>query len=108
MEIWRQGANRKTGWSVIRSKKTLVVGMEGDQKLGTVVTLTLKTTNDPTQEGQYDHEVRLSFSDIAKLLEELSDNGIANYRDEILEGFSESVRSLNRLLNAASGVMVNS
>ncbi len=106
MEIWRQGANRRTGWTVIRSKKAAIFTVEREEKKPSVVDITLKTTSDPNQVGQYDHAVRLSFDDVAKILEELSEVTDPQIQLELAEKLENYVRPLNRLLLLASGVSI--
>jgi hypothetical protein len=108
LEILRQGSNRKSGWTLIRVKKPPVVSVEADSKGGARVTLTLKKTIDPERNGEYDHEVRLSLSDISAVIEALAGLGISKFSEEISGELSHSARSLNRLLAAASGIEVRS
>jgi hypothetical protein len=107
MEIWRQGANRKTGWSVIKSRKAPIFGFEEDSKKGSVLGITLKTTSDPSQVGEYDHLVRLTLGDIGLLLDELSEVRDPKIQAELAETLSDYVRPLHRLLNLASGVSLS-
>ena len=104
MEIWRQGANRKTGWSIIRSKKAAIFSIEEDSKAGCVVEIMLKSTSDPSQVGVYDHAVRLSFEDVGLLLTELSEHSDPKAQAVLAEKLADYVRPLHRLLNLASGV----
>ncbi|WEK32950.1 MAG: hypothetical protein P0Y58_12415 [Candidatus Pseudomonas phytovorans] len=104
MEIWRQGANRKTGWSIIRSKKAPIFSIEEGAKAGSVVEIVLKSTSDPSQVGVYDHAVRLSFEEVGLLLTELSEHSDPRAQAELAEKLSDYVRPLHRLLNLASGV----
>jgi hypothetical protein len=104
MEIWRQGSNRKAGWSIIRSKKEPIFTIEEDSKKGRVVEIMLKSTTDPGQVGQYDHAVRLSFENVGVLLEELSEISDTSTQAELADKLADYVRPLHRLLNLASGV----
>ncbi|WP_447789410.1 hypothetical protein [Pseudomonas farris] len=106
MEILRQGANRKSGWAVIKAKKPPVVSVESDPKTGARVTLNLKRTVDPDRNGEYDHEVRLSLSDVAAVIDALAGLGLSKFREEVSDQLSNSVRSLHRLAAAASGIQV--
>lgn len=106
MEILRQGANRKTGWALIRAKKPPLVSMELDPKKGTRVTLGLKRTSDPDRDGEYDHEVHLTLSDVAAVIDVLARLGLSKFGAEVSSELSGSVRSLHRLAAAASGIQV--
>lgn len=106
MEILRQGANRKSGWAVIRAKKPPVVSMESDPKKGTRVTLNLRRTSDPDRNGEYDHEVQLTLSDVAAVINALAGLGLSKFGEDVSSQLSSSVRSLHRLAAAASGIQV--
>lgn len=104
MEIKRQGTNRRTGWSVIKSKKDPVLAIEGDSKKNLALTMTLQATEDPTLTGQYDLQVRLSLKDIKSILAELSDYLEPELESVVGDELAGSVRQINRLLYLASGV----
>ncbi|MNJ25808.1 hypothetical protein D3C77_202650 [compost metagenome] len=106
VEISRQGANRKSGWVTIKTKKPVAVSMDSDSKAGPVITLSLKKTSDPDRSGEYDHEVRLTLSDIAAVVDTLAGLGISKYSEDLSRQLSSSVRSLHRLTAAASGIPV--
>jgi hypothetical protein len=106
MEIWRQGSNRKLGWSNQRTRSAHKVSIEAGGKGAPRVVLTLPRTTDPDRGGQYDYEVRLSIEDIADLLGKLADTGIARIPYEVQTGLSSAVRDLNRLQAFASGIQV--
>ncbi|MGY2257446.1 hypothetical protein [Pseudomonas sp. SDO55104_S430] len=108
MEIRRQGANRNSGWVAIKGKKPAAVSVQADPEFGPVVSLSLRKTKDPDRNGEYDHEVRLSLPDVVAVIDALSGNGLSKFNVEISEQLSQSVRSLNRLMAAASGIEVGS
>ncbi|NWD74809.1 hypothetical protein HX890_11905 [Pseudomonas gingeri] len=108
MEILRQGSNRKSGWTVIKAKKPALVSVEQDPKGGARVTINIKKTVDPEKNGEYDHEVRLSLSEISGVLDALAGIGLSKLPEEVSSGLSNSVRSLHRLAAAASGIQVSS
>lgn len=106
MEIWRQGSNRKSGWTNIRSKKPHVSSIEVKDKKPLVFSLTLKKTS-PDGDGEYDFDVRMSIKDIADLIELVAAQGVAKDKILIASGLAGSVRALNRLMAVASGVEVS-
>lgn len=106
MEILRQGSNRKTGWVAIKAKKPPVVSVEPDLKGGVRVTLSLRRTKDPDRDGEYDHDVRLSFADVASVIDALAGLGISKFNEELSVELAGSLRSLHRLAAAVSGIQV--
>jgi hypothetical protein len=105
MEVWRQGSNRKSGWTIIRSKKPLIYSVEANDKKPMVFSLTLKKTS-PDGDGEYDFDVRLNIKDIAELLELVAGQGLVKDQVQISSGLTGSVRALNRLIAVASGIEV--
>ncbi|WP_338475269.1 hypothetical protein [Pseudomonas khavaziana] len=105
MEIWRQGSNRKTGWAILRSKKAAVTSIATEKEV-LYAAFNVKKTSDPDRSGEYDHEIRLTISEVAALLDTLANQGVKKYQAELMTGLSQSVRSLNRLAAIASGVPI--
>ncbi|MFG0323723.1 hypothetical protein [Pseudomonas sp. zjy_11] len=106
MEIYRQGANRKSGWSVIRSKKPASIAINTDAKDVFFAGLNIRKTRGFDGDGEYDHEIRLSIQEVAIFLEALASRGIENHQGELREGLKSSAGALNRLLMVASGLEI--
>lgn len=118
MEIHRQGSNHKEGWTRLGQKKpappsvSLAVPKPSPRTSitgpGPVVLIQHRKCKDRPSSGEYDYHIEMELSELASLLEMLATNGLDQFGDSISEALSGSVRSLNRLAAAASGIAVQS
>jgi hypothetical protein len=116
MEIHRQGANRKEGWTRLKAKKPKapVIGLSpGIQTPGTsikgpdpVLTVGHRKVRHSDASGEYDYVIELELTEVAELIDYLATRGLERYGDAISGALSGSVRSLNRLTAAACGLAV--
>jgi hypothetical protein len=109
MEIRRQGSNHKEGWVSVKSRegKAVQVGLRPDSAEGPAVSILMTSTKAHSGSGKYDHDVRLTIAELAQIIDMLAGFGLAEYEEAISEGLSGSVRNLNRLMAAASGITVS-
>lgn len=112
MEIYRKGSENPGDWVHIvkrPSKKDepwrLVHGAHhcGVPYKGPCVALVHKRCK-ITKNGERDYKIELDFHEIAAMLDLLAELGLDQYGPSLSEALSGSVRSLNRLMAAASGL----
>ncbi len=111
VEIYRKGSLSPGDWVHIvkrPSKKDepwrLVFGAQhGVPYKGPCVALVHKRCK-ITEKGERDYKVELDFHEIAAMLDLLAGSGIDQYGPSLSEALAGSVRSLNRLMAAASGL----
>ena len=112
MEIYRKGSESSGDWVHIvkrPSKKDepwrLVFGAHhyGVPDKGPCISLVHKRCR-ITENGERDYKIELDFHEIASMLDLLAGSGIDQYGPVLSEALSGSVRSLNRLVAAASGL----
>ena len=116
MEIHRQGANRKEGWTRLKARKSKAqifglapaIPSPGTSITGSAPVLTLlhRKRKDPSASGEYDYVTEIELSEFADLLEMLATTGLREFGDSLSEALAGSARSLSRLTAAACGVTV--
>jgi hypothetical protein len=116
VEIYRKGSESSGDWVHIvkrLSKKDepwrLVMGAHhyGVPYKGPCVALVHKRCK-ISENGERDYKIELDFHEIAAMLDLLAESGIDQYGPSLSEALSGSVRSLNRLIAAASGLPLSS
>ncbi|CAI8819082.1 hypothetical protein [Pseudomonas chlororaphis] len=112
MEIYRRGSESSGDWVHIVKRPSekdepwrLVFGAHhcGVPYKGPCVALVHKRCK-ITGNGERDYKIELDFHEIAAMLDLLVESGIDQYGPSLSEALSGSVRSLNRLMAAASGL----
>ena len=94
MRIRRSGANRYSGQSTIGPARLTPVFWEaGSLSLN----ISMSGVTDPGKDGMYNYQVNLDLTDIAAILGELADRGLAHSPSEIAEGLAGATRALYRL-----------
>ncbi|SDZ27872.1 hypothetical protein [Pseudomonas sp. NFIX28] len=112
VEIYRKGSESSGGWVHIAKRKSkkaepwrLSMGAShlGVPYNGPCVALVHKRCK-ISENGERDYKVELDFHEIASMLNMLAEEGIDQYGPSLAEALSGSIRSLNRLMSAASGL----
>ncbi|WP_438868061.1 hypothetical protein [Pseudomonas sp. L1(2025)] len=114
MEIHRKGSNGNDFWARIQKRKSkakpfaLSSGLmsRGTTIRGPAIHLLHKRCK-ISDTSECDYLVELDFSEIAGLIDFLSGEGLEQFGDPLSLALSQSVRSLNRLMAAASGVRLD-
>ncbi|MDH2187419.1 hypothetical protein N5K35_27410 [Pseudomonas sp. GD03651] len=112
MEIYRKGSENSGDWVHIEKRQMkkaepwrLSVGAQqfGVPYKGPCVALVHRRCK-ISKNGERDYKVELDFHEIASMLDMLAGEGIDQFGPSLAEALSGSVRSLNRLMSAASGL----
>jgi hypothetical protein len=67
--------------------------------------ISMSGVTDPGKDGMYNYQVNLDLADIAAILGELADRGLAHSPSEISEGLAGATRALYRLQAASAGLL---
>lgn len=114
MEIHRKGSNSDALWTRIQTRKSkgqlfaLSPGIMSPNTSisGPAVHVLHKRCKVSETGRERDYLIELDFSEIAELIDMLSEKGLEQYGEPLSRALSKSVRSLNRLMAAASGIPV--
>lgn len=116
MEIHRQGANHKEGWTRLGQKKSTSPALSLSVPIqspgtsitgpGPVVLIQHRRCRHRPSSGEYDYRIEMELDELAALIDMLASKGLEQFGDSLSQALSGSVRSLNRLTAAASGISV--
>lgn len=114
MRITRQGANRYTGKTVlVREKGEKTFGKPGQQSVAfdqrsKQIKMEVKRVENFDKSGEYDFTVSLTLSDIAEIIKQLADYGLAEVPEDINLALREVKTSMLKLFMCAEGYKTSS
>jgi hypothetical protein len=103
MRIERSGYGKFHGWSDVSNKEPHIEWDSDDD----TITFTTQNNSDPSSNSRFNYRVRLSFKDITRIVQVLSEKALTESPKAVATGITDSSRHLLRLLLTSTGLLTD-